>query len=149
MVRKQNMGATSKLSNMIVGSIARISVPSVGPSTHVTEIASIMAKQNIGAVVVTSDFEVLGIVTERDIIENVDLGKRDLHGLVAQEIMTSPVITITYDRTIQDALKIMKGNNIRRLVVVKGKNILGLVTERRLLLASFAVQAEQELNSKS
>jgi CBS domain-containing protein len=149
MVRKQNMGAASKLSNMIVGSIVRMCVPSVGPSTHVTEIASIMAKQNIGAVVVTSDFEVLGIVTERDIIENVDLGKRDFHGLVAQEIMTSPVITINYDRTIQDALKIMKDNNIRRLVVVKGKNILGLVTERRLLLASFAGQAEQELNSKS
>jgi CBS domain-containing protein len=149
MARKQNKGATSGLPNEIVGSIARISVPSVGPSTHVTEIASIMAKQNIGAVVVTSDFEVLGIVTERDIIENLDLGKRDLYGLVAQEIMTSPVITIHYDRTIQDALKIMKDNNIRRLVVVKGKDILGLVTERRLLLASFARQAEQGSKSQS
>ena len=149
MPRKQNKEATPELPNLIVGSIARICVPSVGPSTHVTKIAAIMAEQNIGAVVVTRDFEVLGIVTERDIIERVALGKKDLYGVVAQEIMTSPVITIHYNRTIQDALKIMKDNNIRRLVVVKGENILGLVTERRLLLASFAGQSEQGSNSQS
>ena len=54
--------------------------------------------------------------------------------------MTSPVITIDYDRTIQDALKIMKDNHIRRLIVVKDKNIYGLVTERRCLLANFIRQ---------
>ena len=130
--------------NKIVGSIARISVPLVGPSTHVTKIASIMAKQNIGAVIVTKDSEVLGIVTERDIIERVALAKRDPYGVVAQDIMSSPVITIHHDRTIQDALKIMKDNNIRRLIVVRGESILGLVTERRLLLASFAGLTDQE-----
>ena len=126
------------MSNQVVGSIARISVPSVDPSTPVSKIASIMTKQNIGSVIVTSDLGVMGIVTERDIIERVALAKKDLYGLVAQDIMTSPVITIHYDRTLQEALKIMKDNNIRRLIVVKGKSILGLVTERRLLLASYA-----------
>ncbi|MCL5877578.1 MAG: CBS domain-containing protein [Candidatus Bathyarchaeota archaeon] len=125
------------MSNQIVGLLARIPVPSVGISTPVATIASIMAKQNIGAVVITRDFEVLGIVTEKDIVERVALGKKDLYGIVAQDIMTSPVITIDYDRTIQDALKIMRDNNIRRLIVVKDKNIYGLVTERRLLLANF------------
>ena len=38
----------------------------------------------------------------------------------------------------EDALKIMRDNDIRRLVVVKGKKVLGFVTERRLLLANFA-----------
>ncbi len=128
------------MSNQIVGSIARISVPSVDPSTPVSKIASIMTKQNIGSVIVTSDLGVMGIVTERDIIERVALAKKDLYGLVAQDIMTSPVITVHYDRTLQEALKIMKDNNIRRLIVVKGKSILGLVTERRLLLASYAEQ---------
>lgn len=130
------------MSSQVVGSIARISVPSIGPSTPVTEIATLMTGQNIGAVIVTNNIEVLGIVTERDIIERVALGKKDLYGLVAQDIMTSPVITINYDRKIQDALKIMKDNNIRRLVVVKGEKILGLITERRLLLADFAEKQE-------
>lgn len=126
------------MSNQLVGLIARISVPSVTQSTPVNQIAQIMAQQNIGAVVVLKDLDVLGIVTERDIVESVAQGKKDLDGLVAQDIMTSPVITINHDRTVEDALKIMKDNNIRRLVVVKGKKVLGLVTERRLLLASFA-----------
>jgi CBS domain-containing protein len=126
------------LSNQVVGSIVRISVPLVAPSTPVTQIAQLMTQQNIGAAIVTKDFDVLGIVTERDIIERVALGKKDLSGLVAQDLMTSPVITINQDRTVEDALKIMKDNDIRRLVVVKGKKVLGLVTERRLLLASFA-----------
>ncbi len=126
------------MSSQVVGSIARMPVPQVAPSTPVTQIAQLMTQQNIGAAIVTKDFDVLGIVTERDIIEHVALGKKDLSGLVAQDLMTSPVITINHDRTVEDALKIMRDNNIRRLVVVKGKKVLGLVTERRLLLASFA-----------
>ena len=132
----------TELPSQVVGSIARISVPSIGPSTPVTQIATLMTGQNIGAVIVTNNIEVLGIVTERDIINRVALGKKDLYGLVAQDIMTSPVITINYDRKIQDALKIMKDNNIRRLVVVKGEKVLGLITERRLLLADFAEKQE-------
>jgi CBS domain-containing protein len=126
------------LSSILVGSIARIPVPTVAPSTPLTRIASTMAKRNIGAVIVTRDFEVLGIVTERDIIERIASARRDIVGLVAQDIMTSPVITIHYDRSLEEALKIMKQNRIRRLVVVKDARIFGLVTERRALLARFA-----------
>ena len=125
--------------NQVVGSIARSPIPSVGLTTPLTEVASIMAEQDIGAVVVTRDFEALGIVTESDIIEKM-AQKVDFYGIVAQDIMTSPVITIHHDRTIDDALKIMKDNNLRRLVVVDEKSILGLVTQRRLLLASFNEQ---------
>ncbi|HSV50179.1 MAG TPA: CBS domain-containing protein [Candidatus Acidoferrales bacterium] len=132
------------MSSQLVGSIARISVPSVAPSTPLNQIAQLMSQQNIGAAIVTNDLDVLGIVTERDIIERVAFGKKDWAGLVAQDIMTSPVITINHDRTVQDALKIMKDNDIRRLVVVKGKKVLGLVTERRLLLAGFAGKPPQE-----
>jgi CBS domain-containing protein len=128
------------LSSQLVGSIARIIVPSVAPSTPVTQIASLMTQQNIGAVIVANDYDVLGIVTERDIIERVALAEKDLYGVVAQDIMTAPVITIDCERRIEEALKIMKDNSIRRLVVVRGKKVLGLVTERRLLLASFATK---------
>jgi len=129
------------LPSQTVGSIARIPVPSVDTSTPITTIASIMARQNIGAVIVTKDYEILGIVTESDIVDRVALG--NVSDLVAQDVMVSPVITINYERTIQDALKIMKDNNIRRLVVVKDKYIFGLVTERRLLIANFVRQNKE------
>jgi CBS domain-containing protein len=126
------------LPNTIVGSIARIPVPSVTPSTPINKIASIMAKENIGAVIVVKDFEVLGVVTEGDIVRRAVSAIRSLQDTVAQDIMTAPAITITYERTLSEAIKIMKKNNVRRLVVVKDGSIFGLVTERRALLANFA-----------
>ena len=120
---------------VMVGSIAREPVPTVLLSTHVSEIAKIMVKQNVGAVVVARDHEPLGIITERDIIERVVLANKDIHEVVAQEIMTAPLLTIDSERTIERALEIMQKNHLRRLVVVKGEKLVGLLTERRLLLA--------------
>jgi len=116
-------------------SIARSPVPTVLLSTHVSEIAKIMVKQNVGAVVVARDYEPLGIITERDILERVVLANKDLNEVVAQEIMTAPLLTIDSSRTIEKALEIMQRNKLRILVVVKGKKLVGIVTERRLLLA--------------
>ena len=106
-----------------------------------------MAERNIGAVIVVRDFEPLGIVTERDIIGRVLLANRDPQEVIAQEIMTSPLITINYERTIEEAFEIMQRNRLRRLVVVKGDSTVGLLTERRLLLASLVGYAEHGLNS--
>ena len=127
------------LSKVIVSSIARMAVPTVTLSTTVFRVASMMVKRKIGAVIVARDFEHLGIVTERDIIERVMLAKKDPQEILAQEIMTAPVVTIDCDRTIEKALEIMRKNKIRRLVVVKGVSMVGLLTERRLLLAQRAL----------
>lgn len=123
------------MSKATLESIARSPVPTVLLSTHVSEIAKLMVKQNVGAVVVARDAEPLGIVTERDILERVVLANRDINEVVAQEIMTEPLLTIDSTRTIEEAIKIMHKNKLRRLVVVKGPKLVGLVTERRLLLA--------------
>ncbi len=128
---------TAGLSKVLVGSIARMSVPTVNRSTPVSEIASLMVKCNIGAVIVVRDAEPLGIVTERDIIQRVLYPKKNAQEIVAQEIMTAPLITISHNRTIEEALEIMQNNRVRRLVVLKGESMVGLLTERRLLRANF------------
>jgi CBS domain-containing protein len=122
-------------SGVTVGSIARKPVPTTLLSAHVSDIAKLMVKENVGAVVVVRDFEPLGIITERDIIERIVLANKKLHEVVAQEIMTTPLLTIDSNRTVEEALEIMHKNHLRRLVVVKGEKLVGLVTERRLLLA--------------
>ncbi len=120
-----------------VGSISRMPVPTVNRSTPVSEIARLMVNCNVGAVIVVRDAEPLGIVTERDLVQRVIYPKKNAEEIVAQEIMTSPLITISHDRTIEEALNIMQNNNVRRLVVLKGENMVGLLTERRLLRAKF------------
>ena len=61
--------------------------------------------------------------------------EKDTREIVAQEIMTAPLITISYDRTIEEALEIMQRNHVRRLIVLKGESMVGLLTERRLFCA--------------
>jgi CBS domain-containing protein len=118
-----------------VGLIVRDPVSAVLLSTHVSDVAKTMVEQNVGAVVVTRDNEPLGIITERDIIERIVLANKSIYEVVAQEIMTAPLLTIDSERTVEEALSIMHKNHLRRLVVVKGEKLFGIVTERRLLLA--------------
>lgn len=123
------------ISTVTVKSLTRAPVPTVLLSTHISDVAKIMSEENIGAVIVARDFEPLGIITERDILKRIVLANKDLHEIVAQEIMTAPLLTIDSDRTSAEALEIMHKNHVRRLVVVEGGNAVGLLTERRLLLA--------------
>ena len=124
-----------KASRVVVGSITRDPVSAVLQSTHVSDVAKIMVEQNVGSVVVRRDYEPLGIITERDIIERIVLTNKNVNEIAAQEIMTAPLLTIDSNRTIEDALAIMHNNHLRRLVVVNGNKLVGIVTERRLLLA--------------
>jgi CBS domain-containing protein len=103
-----------------------------------------MAFDNIGAVIVVRDSEPFGIVTERDFVRKVMCSGKDAREIVAQEIMTSPLITSSYDRNVEEALEIMQHNHVRRLVVLKGESMIGLLTERRLLRAK--LQDEHKLN---
>jgi CBS domain-containing protein len=128
MEAKQALGVT-------VGSITRDPVSSVLLSTHVSDVARIMVEQDVGSVVVVRDYEPLGIITERDIIERIVLANKNINDIVAQEIMTAPLLTIDSNRTVEEALEIMHKNHLRRLVVVNGEKLVGIVTERRLLLA--------------
>ncbi len=122
-------------SRVTVGPIVREPVSVVLLSTHVSDVAKTMVAQNVGSVVVVRDHEPLGIITERDIIERIVLANKNVNEIVAQEIMTTPILTIDSTRTVEEALAIMHKNHLRRLVVVKGEKLVGVVTERRLLLA--------------
>jgi len=92
-----------------------------------------MVTKNIGAIIVESGGKPVGIITERDILERVIKAHKDPNKIKATEIMSSPIITIESDRLLTDALKIMREKRIRRLVVTRGGNLIGIITERRIL----------------
>lgn len=92
-----------------------------------------MVTKNIGAVIVVSGGKPVGIITERDIIERVIRAHKDPSKTKATDIMSSPIITIEFNKTLTDAMKIMREKRIRRLAVTKGGNLTGIITERRIL----------------
>ncbi len=99
----------------------------------VAEALEIMAKKAIGSVVVVKDGRPVGMVTERDIIGNL-AKRRDILGMNVRKIMSKPLISVTPETSVVRALQTMKKKNIRRLTVVSGGRLVGIVTIHKDLL---------------
>ena len=102
-------------------------------SDSIATIAEKMISNNIGAIVVMSGGAPAGIVSERDIVEKVVRARKDPAKTRAEDIMSSPIIPIESDKSITDALRLMRDRKIRRLAVTRKGALVGIVTERRLL----------------
>ena len=102
-------------------------------SDTVSSVAEKMVASNVGAVIVMSGGAPAGIVTERDIVEKAVRDRKDPNKTQAHEIMSSPVVSIDAEKSVRDALKIMRDKEIGRFAVTKGGRLVGVVTERRLL----------------
>ncbi|MEM1506878.1 MAG: CBS domain-containing protein [Candidatus Bathyarchaeia archaeon] len=102
-------------------------------SDSVSSVIEKMITNNIGAVIVMSGGNPVGIITERDIVEKIARSNRDPNKIRAEEIMSSPLISIEADKTVRDALALMRDKKIRRLGVTRKGRLVGIVTERRVL----------------
>jgi CBS domain-containing protein len=88
--------------------------------TNVSEATRIMKEKGISSVLVISKrgAEPTGIVTERDILYKVVAENKEPFKTTLKEIMSSPILTINKDASVKDAVSLMRGKGIRRLVVV-------------------------------
>lgn len=106
---------------------------SVDPATSVKRAAEIMEAQEIGSLLVKKGEEFLGIVTEVDFTHKVMRGELDPHKTSVGHVMSSPLINIEGDSSIEEAQEVMKRRGIRHLLVTdKGKPV-GVVSARDLV----------------
>ena len=103
------------------------------------EVAAKMGQENIGVVPVEEDGRVVGLVTDRDIAVRAVANHRI--DVPVTEIMTRDPVTITSSTTIEDAIRIMLKHNVRRLLVMDGHNLVGLVSLEDLIES----EAEEDL----
>ena len=106
---------------------------SVKSNASVIEAASVMVKNEIGAVVVTKGGKPVGILTERDILKKCCPGKLCGEDLKVEKIMSAPPITIEADASLGEAAMLMSDNKIRRLLVTEKGKIVGIITEKDVL----------------
>ncbi len=99
----------------------------------VTEIVKSMAELEIGSVVITAEGKPTGIVTERDVALKVLLKNKRADEVRAKEIMTSPLITVAPEMSLDEATKIAAEKRIKRLPVVEHDVVIGLVSCRNIL----------------
>lgn len=116
-----------------VSSIMTSPVVSVMFSDPAITAVNKMISHDIGAVVVISGGRPVGIITERDILKRVVAEERNPRATFCQNVMSKPLITTSPETTVGKALEIMKKNGIRRLPVVRGEELVGIVTEKDII----------------
>lgn len=103
-------------------------VVTVESGASVREAVSSLARNRIGAVPVTRDGRVIGILSERDILYCLDREGAAVLDMPVDEAMTVPAITVTSKAPILAALSQMSARRIRHLPVVEGDRLAGIVS---------------------
>ena len=114
------------------------SVTTVSPSSTVSEAVRVMNHLHIGAVLVTdSDGNLLGIFTERDVLSRIVGPDANPKTTLLQAVMTTRLVTITRDTTVEEAMALFMERRIRHLPVLDQGRIAGIISigdvNRRLL----------------
>ena len=99
-------------------------------------LARTMADTGVGCIIITADNHPVGIVTERDMVVKLISKNAQPSKVKAGDIMSTPLITIPPDKSVELALREMARRRIRRLPVVQGKKLIGLVSDSDLLSVS-------------
>ena len=79
--------------------------------------------------------EIIGIITERDIVRIIGLLQPSSLTVPIREFMSKPVITLSPNNSIKDAIQTMQLKNIRTLPVVENQNLQGIITEKDIFKA--------------
>lgn len=117
-----------------VANIMRKELKKVPHTTTVKKAAAKMKSDRIGSLFVEKKKELVGIVTETDIVRKAVATGANLGKITVEKIMTSPIATIEAYLTIQDAHDMMGDLGVRHLGVTEGGKIVGLVSVRDLLV---------------
>ncbi len=119
---------------MKVRQVASSAVVTVGPTQTLREAARLMARHRVGSAVVQDAEQLVGILTERDVLKAVADGA-ECEGASVQEFMTSDVVTVGPDWDLIEAAGEMARRRIRHLVVYDGGQLLGVLSVRDVLPA--------------
>jgi CBS domain-containing protein len=101
---------------------------SVPPGATVYDALELMAAKNIGAVLVLDNERLVGIMSERDYARKVTLLGKTSKDTPVSEIMTSRVLYVNPDQTIQECMALMTEKRIRHLPVMENDRVIGVVT---------------------
>ena len=102
------------------------SVVTAEADATVRDVAELMRERNVGSVVLVSDGDAVGFVTDRDLTVSVLATGRSSSD-AAREFASSPVITVEPELPVEEAGELMVRHGVRRLVVVSGDALVGVV----------------------
>lgn len=115
-------------------------VVSVSPETTVYDALREMSDANVGALLVMEGGKLAGIVSERDYARKVILMGRASSDTPVGKIMSSKVICVTPDQTVEECMTMMTAKAVRHLPVIEKKSVVGIVSIGDLVKAIIGEQ---------
>jgi CBS domain-containing protein len=101
----------------------------VSPSQSLAEAARILRDEDVGSLPVCEDDRVIGIVTDRDIVIRAVADGSDPRTTSVADVASREVQTVDPDENLDDALKVMASNQVRRLPVVENGRLVGVLAQ--------------------
>jgi len=121
--KKDESGMSLKVEDAMVKEVMTID-----ESSTVREAAEIMNKFEIGCLIAVRKGKAMGIITERDILKRVVAEAKDTTKTKVKGIMSSPLVVVEPSMDLEEAVRLMFQMKIKKLPVVEGKRLVGLVT---------------------
>jgi transcriptional regulator with GAF, ATPase, and Fis domain len=115
--------------------IMSLDVAGIQRKASVADAAEVMTSRHISCTVALEEDEVVGILTERDLLKRVVSQEKTPADVKLEEVMSSPVISVPPDCPVFTASRIMENLDIRRLVVTEDKHLCGIVTQTDIFRA--------------
>ena len=103
-------------------------VITIDENSTVKEAVEVMNKFGIGCLIAVRKGKAMGIITERDLLKRVVAEAKDANKTKVKDVMSSPLIVVEPDMGLEEAVKLMFQMKIKKLPVVDGKRLIGLVT---------------------
>jgi len=117
---------------MLLKEIMNKNVALINSDDTMKDAAKIMFHKHIGSLVVIKDDKIVGMLTSGDILKAIAHDK-DINTTLVEELMSTNVIAMSPDNTLDDAVEMMMSRKIKHIPIVDGKKIVGIVTASDLI----------------
>jgi CBS domain-containing protein len=111
-------------------------VSSVSPSQSLADAAEVMKGQDVGSVPVVEEGRLAGIVTDRDIVTRAVAERRNPQAVEVEEIASHDLVTVESEQDLDDALALMARHKVRRLPVLEGGRLVGMLAQADIALGA-------------
>lgn len=111
-----------------VAQLMNSTLRSVTPDTTLSEVARVMRDADVGDVVVTEGNRLKGLITDRDIVVRCLADGGDPDTVRAGDVCSAELVTVPPQSSVKDAVHAMRSATVRRLPVVEGEEVVGIVT---------------------
>ena len=108
---------------------------SIEPGAVVAEAAQLMRTEDVGSLPVVHNGQLVGMVTDRDIAVRVVAEGRDVQATTVGDIGSAEPVTVRPEQELDDALSLMAQHKVRRIPVVEGDRLVGIVAQADIALA--------------